>query len=153
MEHDWQELWIDAIERGTEDLHLVVTGPLTNLAVFAVLAARPGAPELADQRGLARRHPVLAVALAAGLLGLVGTPPTVVFAGKLAGFAAAVDGGMTWLAVVGVLNSVASLFYYLRWIAPVFAPGDPVLRDPVAPRARAVAVVLAVVSVLGAFGV
>jgi NADH-quinone oxidoreductase subunit N len=123
---------------------------VTNLAVFAALAARPHALEVADQRGLARRHPLLAVALAVGLLGLVGTPPTVVFAGKLAGFTAAVDGGMTWLAVVAVLNSIASLVYYLRWIAPVFSAGDPVLRDPVAPRARAVAVVLAVVSVAGA---
>ena len=122
---------------------------VTNLAVFAVLAARPGALEVADQRGLAGRHPVLAVALAVGLLGLVGTPPTVVFAGKFAGFTAAVDGGMTWLAVVAVLNSIASLFWYLRWIAPVFSAGDPVLRDPVAPRARAVAVGLAVVSVAG----
>lgn len=125
---------------------------VTNLAVFAVLAGRPDAVEIADQRGLAHRHPVLAVALAVGLLGLVGTPPTVVFAGKLAAFTAAVDGGMTWLAVVSVLNSIASLFYYLRWIAPVFSAGDPVLRDPVAPRARTVAVVLAVVSVIGAFG-
>jgi NADH-quinone oxidoreductase subunit N len=75
-----------------------------------------------------------------------------VFAGKLAAFAAAVDGGMTWLAVVAVLNSVASLFYYLRWIAPVFSAGDPVLRDPVAPRARVVAVVLAAASVAGVLG-
>jgi NADH-quinone oxidoreductase subunit N len=126
---------------------------LTNLAAFAALAARPRALELADQRGLAGRHPVLATALAVALLGLVGTPPTVVFAGKLAGFTAAVDGGMTWLAVVAVLNSVASLVYYLRWIAPVFATGDPVLRDPVAPRARALAVVLAAVSVAGGVAV
>ena len=35
IEHDWEALWIDAIERGTDDLHLIVTGPATNLAVFA----------------------------------------------------------------------------------------------------------------------
>ncbi|MEJ2869231.1 proton-conducting transporter membrane subunit [Actinomycetospora sp. OC33-EN08] len=125
---------------------------VTNLAVFAVLAARPEALEIGDQRGLARRHPALAVALAVGLLGLVGTPPTVVFAGKLAAFTAALDGGAAWLAVVAVANSVASLFYYLRWIAPVFSAGDPVLRDPVAPRARAVAVVLAAASLVGSVG-
>ncbi|MCD2195550.1 NADH-quinone oxidoreductase subunit N [Actinomycetospora endophytica] len=122
---------------------------VTNLAVFAVVAARPQALEIADQRGLGRRHPALAVALVVGLLGLVGTPPTVVFAGKLAGFTAAVDGGMTWLAAVAVLNSVASLVYYLRWIVPVFSPGDPVLRDPLRARAAVVAVVLAVASVAG----
>nr|WP_218890774.1 proton-conducting transporter membrane subunit [Actinomycetospora corticicola] len=122
---------------------------VTNLVAFAVLAARPHAVEIGEQRGLARRHPALAVALAAGLLGLVGTPPTVVFAGKLGVLAAALDSGAAWLAVVVVLNSIASLFYYLRWIAPVFSAGDPVLRDPVAPRARVVAVVLAVGSVVG----
>ncbi|MFC5062536.1 NADH-quinone oxidoreductase subunit N [Actinomycetospora atypica] len=126
---------------------------VTNLAVFAVLAARPHGLEVGEQRGLARRHPALAVALAVGLLGLVGTPPTLVFAGKLAAFAAALGGGAAWLAAVAVANSVASLFYYLRWIAPVFTAGDPVLRDPVEPRARAVAVVLAVVSVVGTVAV
>lgn len=35
VEHDWDALWVDAIERGTDDLHLIVTGPMTNLAVFA----------------------------------------------------------------------------------------------------------------------
>jgi NADH-quinone oxidoreductase subunit N len=41
-----------------------------------------------------------------------------VFLGKLEVFSAAVDGGYAWLAVVAVANTVASLFYYLRWIAP-----------------------------------
>ena len=40
VEHDWDMLWIDAIERGTEDLHLIVTGPMTNLAAFARLHPR-----------------------------------------------------------------------------------------------------------------
>lgn len=40
VDTDWQELWIDAIERGTEDLHLIVTGPMTNLAVFAATHPR-----------------------------------------------------------------------------------------------------------------
>ncbi|MCD2185648.1 NADH-quinone oxidoreductase subunit N [Actinomycetospora soli] len=122
---------------------------VTNLAVFAVLAARPHALEIGEQRGLARRHPGLAVALAVGLLGLVGTPPTIVFAGKLGVLTAALDGGAAWLGVVVVVNSIASLVYYLRWIAPVFSAGDPVLRDPVAPRARVVALGLAVLSVVG----
>jgi NADH-quinone oxidoreductase subunit N len=53
-------------------------------------------------------------------LGLVGTPPTAVFLGKLQVFTAAIDGGYGWLAVLAVANTVASLFYYLRWLAPAF---------------------------------
>ena len=60
------------------------------------------------------------------LLALVGTPPTGVFTGKLTVFAATWDGGWAWLVVVAAVNTVASLYYYLRWIAPAFArPGPP----------------------------
>ena len=65
------------------------------------------------------------VALTVCLLGLIGTPPTAVFVGKLVVFTAAVDGGFAWLAVLAVVNTVASVFYYLRWIAPVFGATRP----------------------------
>jgi NADH-quinone oxidoreductase subunit N len=78
---------------------------------------------------MARRHPALAVALAVCLFGLVGTPPTAVFVGKLAVFTAAVDGGYVWLAILAIVNTVASVFYYLRWLAPAFRGTDP---DPAA---------------------
>ncbi|MBQ0862752.1 NADH-quinone oxidoreductase subunit N [Streptomyces sp. RK75] len=98
---------------------------LTNLGAFAVVTALPGARSLEDYRGLARHRPGLAAVLLVCLLGLVGTPPTGVFLGKLEVFSAAVDGGCTWLAALAVANTVASLFYYLRWLAPVFRPpGD-----------------------------
>jgi NADH-quinone oxidoreductase subunit N len=100
---------------------------VTNLGAFAVVAALPSARTIDDYRGLARRRPALAGVLVVCLLGLIGTPPTAVFLGKLALFTAAVDGGMAWLAVLAVLNTVASVFYYLRWIAPTFrttGPGD-----------------------------
>ncbi|MGD9482528.1 NADH-quinone oxidoreductase subunit N [Streptomyces sp. TRM70308] len=91
---------------------------LTNLGAFAVAAALPGRTTLRSYAGAGRRHPWLTGALVVCLLGLVGTPPTAVFLGKLTVFAASWDGGMAWLAVVAALNTVASLFYYLRWIAP-----------------------------------
>ncbi|WP_233227871.1 hypothetical protein [Streptomyces sp. BSE7-9] len=50
-----------------------------------------------------------------------------VFLGKLEIFSAAVDGAFTWLAALAVANTVASLFYYLRWLAPLFrlTPAEP----------------------------
>jgi NADH-quinone oxidoreductase subunit N len=98
---------------------------ITNLGAFAVVAELPRARTLDDYRGMARRHPALAVALAVCLFGLIGTPPTAVFVGKLAVFTAAVDGGFGWLAVLAIVNTVASVFYYLRWVAPTFRRADP----------------------------
>ena len=94
----------------------------TNVAAFAVAAALPHARVLGDYRGLAARHPALAAVLVVSLLGLVGTPPAGVFVGKLEVFTAAIYGGYGWLAGLAAVNTVASLFYYLRWLAPVFRP-------------------------------
>ncbi len=59
------------------------------------------------------------------LLGLVGTPPTAVFVGKLSVFTAAWDAGLAWLVVAAAVNTVASLYYYLRWLAPAVAVRSP----------------------------
>jgi NADH-quinone oxidoreductase subunit N len=100
----------------------------TNLGAFAVVAELPRARTLGDYLGMARQYPALAVALAVSLLGLIGTPPTAVFLGKLTVFTAAVDG---WLAVLAVVNTVASVFYYLRWLAPAFHSIDEHAPSPV----------------------
>ena len=93
---------------------------VTNAGAFAVVAAARTGPKLADWRGMSRRSPALSLALLVCLLGLVGTPPTGVFVGKLTVFTAVAQGGYGWLVVVAAVNTVASLFYYLRWVAPVF---------------------------------
>ncbi|GGQ97031.1 hypothetical protein GCM10010280_50890 [Streptomyces pilosus] len=110
---------------------------LTNLGAFAVVCALPGADTIDDYRGLARAHPALTASLVVCLLGLVGTPPTAVFFGKLEAFSAAFDGGYAWLAVVAAVNTVASLFYYLRWIGPAFLARGPAgaFRAPSRPAA------------------
>ncbi|HEX6500314.1 MAG TPA: proton-conducting transporter membrane subunit [Micromonosporaceae bacterium] len=110
---------------------------VTNLGAFAVLAAEPR-NSLDGYRGLAARRPGLAGALVVCLLGLVGTPPTAVFAGKLSVFVVAWDGGMAWLVAVAAVNTVASLFYYLRWLVPAFSaePGPPGRLPAVAPARR-----------------
>lgn len=95
---------------------------VTNIGAFAVVCALPDAHTIEDYRGLARERLVLIASLVVCLLGLVGTPPTAVFLGKLQVFSAAFDGGYAWLAVLAAVNTVASLFYYLRWIAPTVSP-------------------------------
>ena len=104
---------------------------VTNIGAFAAVAAAPAARTITDWATAVGRHRRLVVSLVVCLLGLVGTPPTAVFVGKLAVFAAAWDGGLIWLVVVAAVNTVASLFYYLRWIAPAFAgvPATPSVHE------------------------
>lgn len=131
---------------------------LTNLGAFAVVAALPRLTTLDSYRGLGRHHPWLAGALVLCLLGLVGTPPTAVFIGKLAVFSATWSDGLAWLVAVAALNTVASLFYYLRWIVPTVSrnssetqPGSPAPVDGWA-RGTAVAVAAATLVFGGAAG-
>lgn len=103
----------------------IVAYTVTNLAAFAVTAALPERRDLAAYRGMGSRQPWLAGALVVVLLGLVGTPPTAVFIGKLTVASAAWDGGYAWLTILVLANSVVSLFYYLRWIKPVYQSRAP----------------------------
>jgi NADH-quinone oxidoreductase subunit N len=111
---------------------------VTNLGAFAVVTELPAARRLDDYGGLFRRQPWLALTLVVCLLGLVGTPPTAVFVGKLGVFTAAAGAGLTWLMVVAAVNTVASVFYYLRWIVPMFAaaPGRAEALTPAGSLAR-----------------
>ncbi len=68
----------------------------------------------ADYAGLARRSPFLAAMMLIFMVALTGIPPTGGFVGKFYLFAAAVQSGWTWLAVVGVVTSAISLYYYFR---------------------------------------
>lgn len=130
---------------------------VTNVAAFAVVAALPERRHLDSYRGLGFSRPWLGAALAVALLGLVGTPPTAVFVGKLTTATAAWEGGSAWLAVVVLVNTLVSLYYYLRWLAPAYRHGEPVARTaPGAfvprPAAAAVAVVAAVATLLLGLG-
>lgn len=141
-------------------LFYVLAYAVTNAAAFAVTVALPGFRSLADYRGLARWRPGLAAALVVALLGLVGTPPTAIFVGKLTVASAAWQGGAAWLAVALLINTLISLYYYLRWIIPLYLPPDERLADHTGSRAAApvrtgaarTAVVSAVLSVLLGIG-
>jgi len=91
--------------------------------------------ELKDFAGLSATHPAAAVAMLVFLLSLGGIPPTAGFMGKLWLFGAAIDAGYIWLAVIGVLNSALSLYYYARvvvfmWMSPAEGEPSPVRLSP-----------------------
>jgi NADH-quinone oxidoreductase subunit N len=105
----------------------VVTYCFMNLGAFMVvmaLAEQNGGDEtVAAFRGLGRRAPILAIVMAVFLVSLTGLPPMSGFIGKFYVFSALVTAGGTWnwvLAVVGVLNSVISLFYYARVLRAMY---------------------------------
>ena len=96
-------------------------------AFFAVIAItnRTGDESIGGLAGMARRSPWLAGVLALALVSLTGIPPTAGFMGKLFLFNAAIDADLVWLAVVGVLNSVISAYYYLRIVRTMYQDEAP----------------------------
>jgi NADH-quinone oxidoreductase subunit N len=90
----------------------------TNLGAFAVVVAlernQNEGTTLDDYKGLAKRSPWLALAMAYFMLSLTGVPPTGGFSGKFFVFRAAIEADLVWLALIGVLTSVVSGYYYLR---------------------------------------
>jgi NADH-quinone oxidoreductase subunit N len=85
-------------------------------AFYAVMAIadKIGSEHIDDYRGLGKRAPIMGVGLSVFLISLTGLPPTAGFVGKLFLFSAVLDSPYIWLAVVGVVNSVISLYYYAR---------------------------------------
>jgi NADH-quinone oxidoreductase subunit N len=95
-----------------------------NVGAFALIIAmrrKDGATEaIADLSGLSRTRPAMALALAIFMFSLAGIPPLAGFFGKFYVFIAAIDAGLTYLAVIGVLASAVSAFYYLRIVKVMY---------------------------------
>jgi NADH-quinone oxidoreductase subunit N len=93
---------------------------LMNMGAFACVAQfsdREDRPHLiSDLSGQGYNRPVGALALTICLFALSGIPPFIGFAAKFVVFRAAVNEGFVWLAVIGVVNSLISVFYYVRVI-------------------------------------
>ena len=90
----------------------------TNLGAFAIVIAmehqQGEGVHINDYKGLAKKNPWIALAMAFFMLSLTGVPPTGGFAGKFYVFRTAIESGLTWLAIIGIITSVVSAFYYLR---------------------------------------
>ena len=102
---------------------------VTNLLVFGVIglvAKTDASSDLSSFSGLSRRSPRLAFIMLIGLLSLGGIPPFVGFFSKILVFNAAIEKGLVWLVVLGVINSVIGLYYYLRILKVMYLDPAPV---------------------------
>jgi len=117
-------------------LFYLVAYAITNFGAWAVVIALEKTEgrglNLDDYAGLSRRHPALAAAMAIFMLSLTGVPPTLGFVGKFYLFRAAVQGQFYLLAVIGVLTSLISAYYYLRVVVIMYMrEGEPeTVREP-----------------------
>jgi len=96
---------------------------LTNLAAFGVVATFGrvvGSDDIAAYKGMSRRAPGLALVMLVAFLSLSGMPPFGGFIAKVFVFAAAIEAQWIWLAVIGVLNSIVGLYYYLTVLKYIY---------------------------------
>ncbi|MCC6499466.1 MAG: NADH-quinone oxidoreductase subunit N [Anaerolineales bacterium] len=111
-------------------LFYLVAYVFTNFGAWGVVIAleKEAGKGLAlnDYAGLSKRHPALAAAMAVFMISLIGFPPTLGMVGKFYLFRAVLDGGFVWLAIIGVLTSIVSAFYYLRVVVIMYMrDGEP----------------------------
>jgi NADH-quinone oxidoreductase subunit N len=98
-------------------LAFLVAYALANLLAFGIVTHLRGRTNVEHYHGLAYRQPLVTAALILALLSLVGIPPLVGFFGKFLLFEVTIEAGYAWLAVVAAINTLISLYYYLRVIA------------------------------------
>jgi len=125
---------------------------ITNVGAFGVIALLESTGSANDQvrdyAGLAAERPVLAAFMTIFLLSLGGFPPMAGFIAKWYVFTAAIKAGYVWLAIIGVLTSVVSVFFYLRIVVMMYmTPTDTPAKVPAIPRMAGLALVVSVLLV------
>jgi NADH-quinone oxidoreductase subunit N len=117
-------------------LFYLVTYAVTSFGAWAVVIALEKLDgkglEIDDFAGLGRKRPLLAAAMTVFMLSLTGMPPTLGLVGKFYLFRTAIEGGFIGLAIIGVLTSLISAYYYLRVVVTMYMrDGDPeTAREP-----------------------
>ncbi|HSO11712.1 MAG TPA: NADH-quinone oxidoreductase subunit N [Anaerolineales bacterium] len=111
-------------------LFYLVSYAITNFGAWGVVIALEKKEQkglaIEDYAGLGKKHPALAAAMTVFMLSLVGLPPTLGLVGKFYLFRAVIAGGFTWLAIIGVLTSLVSAYYYLRVVVTMYMKdGEP----------------------------
>lgn len=120
------------------------TGAFLSAAVFLYIY---GARTKDDYRGLGKKEPLFTALFALFLFSLSGVPPTAGFTGKLFLFTSAVNAGMGWLALIGLLNSAFSVGYYL-WIVKQMYFEKPSSEEPLEKNSRFLLTPLMVLAIL-----
>lgn len=122
---------------------------LTAFGVVTIVGKAIGSDEIKDYAGLSRRSPALALGLLAALLSLGGIPPFAGFLGKIILFAAAIQVKMVWLAIIGILNSIIALYYYLVVLKVVYLNRSEGDEEPlVIPGSAKAAIIISVVGII-----
>ena len=140
-------------------MYYLISYAAMSIGSFAVVAARER--ELAQpvtlegMSGMGWERPGLGAAMTLFMFGFIGLPPAGLFIGKFYAFSAAVDRGWAWLAVVGAIATVVSIYYYLGVVrAMYFQPAirvAPAGGSPPRELALGTSVLLAVVVTIGTF--
>ena len=125
---------------------------LTNLLAFGIVMAFSritGLEDLKDYAGMSRRSPWLGLMMLAAFLSLAGMPPFGGFVAKVVVFAAGIQAGYVWLVVIGILNSVVGVYYYLNAMKYVYLYRMPELdeEDHPLPLTRPYVIALAVLAI------
>lgn len=125
---------------------------LMTLGAFAIVSLMEKnentSVSIEDLAGYAKKRPLMALCLTIFMLSLAGIPPTVGFFGKFYLFTAALGEGLVWLAIWGVLNSVISVYYYLRPIVVMYMKEGEAEEAPMSMNATRTAIVISAVMVV-----
>ncbi|HIA28945.1 MAG TPA: NADH-quinone oxidoreductase subunit N [Candidatus Marinimicrobia bacterium] len=105
-----------------------------NLGAFAIIAVAEREEQgvaFEDYRGLASRHPWFSAAIALFLISLAGFPPTAGFVAKYGLFSVVIAKGYIWLVIIAVLNTLVSVYYYLRLVVNMYMREEEEVLRPV----------------------
>ena len=118
---------ISTSSAGSTTLFYVIGYAITNLTVFFCLQHvinLTQSSSIDSLKGLFHSYPLVSIMLTVSILSLLGIPATVGFMGKVLVFSSAVDNGLAWLAIVGVINSFISAYYYLGILRNIFMSSE-----------------------------
>ena len=119
-------------------------------AIFALMESR-GRTKISDMAGLSSENRLAAFALAIFMFSFIGIPFTMGFIGKFLLFLSAVNSGLYWLAIIGIINSVISIYYYFRLLIASYSKGRSARQFQMPPRVKAVVCICLVATIL--FGI